>query len=647
MIPRLAALVLITLAVTWTFAPAREFAFLNWDDEAVIAGNAALDSPRVVQWAFTTTYMEHYQPLSWLVWAAIKRIAGASPAAFHDANILVHLLCAVLLFAAALTLLRRAAPDVPAVARDAAAAVAALLYAVHPLRVEVVAWVSAFPYALALALVSCSLLAWLRTTSPPKTRWWIAALLLYVASLLARPIALGFPVVLVAIDTTLLARTLRSSLARVWPFTIAALGAGLIEGLARAPAANDVPWMYRLQSAALAPFVYVWRTIAPLGLTPLDALPENPAANVAVVATALLALAALGAALWHWRGRQPLRAAVVIAYLALLAPAAGLAAGGLQQTADRYTYLPGVVLAVVVASAGLRWSAGRASRQRVAAGVAVVLIAGSAIAARQALTPWHDSIALWDRVVTLDADNHVALYNLGTALAAAGRTDDAAARYRQVLTRVPAHAQARANLDRLEAARFERAGNDAATRGDLPAAAEHYARAIALDAGRTHSHAALGAALAALGRSNEAIPALREAFRRGAGDTVIPNTLAMLLVDAGDVRGARAVLEVALTEHRSDVGLAHNLARLLATNQAFAKTDAPLALRLANAVVDATGGSDPRMLDTLAAALAINGRMREAADVSARAAALADAQGDQEMSAQITVRGRAYRSSGR
>ena len=75
---RLLALALIALAVGSTFAPALDFAFLNWDDDAVIVRNAALDGPDVVRWAFTTTHMEHYQPASWLVWAGVKRAAGAT-----------------------------------------------------------------------------------------------------------------------------------------------------------------------------------------------------------------------------------------------------------------------------------------------------------------------------------------------------------------------------------------------------------------------------------------------------------------------------------------------------------------------------------------------------------------------------------------
>ena len=228
---RLLALALITLAVGSTFAPALDFAFLNWDDDAVIVRNAALGGPDVVRWAFTTTHMEHYQPASWLVWAGVKRTAGATPAAFHGANLAAHIACALLVFAVTLDLMRRMSPAVPVARRELTALAAALLYALHPLRVEVVAWVSAFPYALALALSLLALLAWLRTTGGAPARWWVAAFLLYVASLAARPVALGVPLVLIVIDGAVLGRRPRASVARVWPFAVVAAIAAVVGGL--------------------------------------------------------------------------------------------------------------------------------------------------------------------------------------------------------------------------------------------------------------------------------------------------------------------------------------------------------------------------------------------------------------------------------
>ena len=341
MIARLFALAVMAAAVAWTYLPAVGFAFLNWDDQWVILRNPSLAFPGIARWAFTTTYMEHYQPLSWLTWAAIKAGFGPDAAAFHVANIAAHTACVLLVYAAARAVLKRAAPEASAALRHAAAVAGALLFGLHPLRVEVVAWISAMPYALALALLLASLLAYLRTAAEAPAGRPMAALVLYAASLAARPIALGFPVVLVVLDVWLLKRRTRTSLSATWPFAVLAVAAAGIETLARTPGIDDTPWLYRLQSAASAPFVYLGHTIAPVSLTPLDVLPVDPVANPAVAAAALLALAGACLAAWLWRHRWPALAAAWAAYLGLLAPAAGLVPSGLQATADRYSYLPG------------------------------------------------------------------------------------------------------------------------------------------------------------------------------------------------------------------------------------------------------------------------------------------------------------------
>jgi Flp pilus assembly protein TadD len=644
-IGRLSALAAMAAAVAWTYFPAAGFAFLNWDDQSVILRNPSLAFPGVAKWALTTTYMEHYQPLSWLAWAAIKAEFGLDATAFHAASIALHLVCVLLVYATARVVLTYAAPQAAATLRVGAAVAAALLFGLHPLRVEVVAWISAMPYALALALLLASLVAYLRTAAEAPARLPVAALALYAASLAARPVALGFPLVLVTIDLWLLERRPRASLSTVWPFAVLAVAAAGIESVARTPGVNDAPWLYRLQSAATAPFVYLWHTIAPISLTPLDLVPANPVASPAIAVTALLALAVTCLAAWMWRDRWPAPAAAWAAYLALLVPAAGLVPSGLQATADRYTYLPGVVIAIAVAVAAARWASARKERVVIAAVVAMCLLTASALTARSVLMPWSDSVALWTRVVALDPRHDVGLYNLGAALAEARRDDEAAARYREVLALQPDHADARANLDRLDAARLEREGNGLAERGDLVTAVERYRQAIALDPRRTHSQAGLGMALATLGRVAEAVPPLREAVRLGTDDPAVPNALGLLLLQSGQSREARTVFETAMATHPDDVGLAHNLARLLATSGTDRK-DAALALRLANTVVEATGGRDPRAVETLAAALALNDRPAEAIAANARAAALAAAHGDHDLAVQIIARGRAYRRPG-
>ena len=134
LISRGIVLVVLTTAVAWTYWPATAFGFLNWDDQAAIVRNPSLDY-RAATWAFTTTYMEHYQPLSWLVWASIKARFGLDAAAFHAANISAHAVCVMLVWGVSRRLFSRIAPEVPGSWHDGAALTAALLYGLHPLRV--------------------------------------------------------------------------------------------------------------------------------------------------------------------------------------------------------------------------------------------------------------------------------------------------------------------------------------------------------------------------------------------------------------------------------------------------------------------------------------------------------------------------------
>src|SRR6185295_5031031 len=247
---RILLLAAVAAVLVATYQHTATFHFLNWDDGAVIVENRSLDLPGAATWAFTTTFMEHYQPLSWLVWAVIKAGVGLDAAALHTANLVAHVICVLLLWAVARALMARADPVMSANALDAGATAVALLYGVHPLRVEVVGWVSALPYALALAFVLASTLAWLRASSSNHpSRALLPALVLYGASLAARPVALGFPIVLVLLDTWLHRESVRASVRKALPFAALAAAAAVVELAARAPGIGAAPWLYRLQSA--------------------------------------------------------------------------------------------------------------------------------------------------------------------------------------------------------------------------------------------------------------------------------------------------------------------------------------------------------------------------------------------------------------
>ncbi|HVR70170.1 MAG TPA: tetratricopeptide repeat protein [Vicinamibacteria bacterium] len=566
------ALVLV-LAATWAaLAGVLGNGFLNWDDPDALVRNPALEGPGLAPWAFTTTHLSHYQPLSWLAWGGWRAIAGPSAGAHHLLSLLVHLSNAALVFLLARGLAAAAGLGPPA--PRVAAAGAALLFAVHPLRVEPVAWASAFPYLLALAFCLVSALLYLEHARGVRGPWIEASVVFYALSLLSRAVAPGFPAVLLALDLVLRRFghvSPRRLLVEKVPFGLLAAVATLVEGAARPFVSLERAGVgARLADAALAPFVYLQRTLWPVGLSPLDPLPLDPGTSVPVLAGGLALLAVLSFAAWRERRRRPALAAAWFSYLVLLGPALGLAPSGLQATADRYTYFAGVAPALLAgAGLGAAW-ASRARRTAVVAAV-VAVVALAAATARQ-VRYWRDSVTLWTRAVELGPRNDVALYNLAHALEEKGDEAQAARRYEQTLRLLPEHGPARRNLGRIEARRLEREGNDLAASGRLPEAIAAYGRALAQDPARLHARRSRGMALAQLGRLAEAAPDLRAALAAGESEPAVVNALALALLEAGEPAGAVRVLRAGRLRHPEDAAIAHNLDRLLATEEERARS---------------------------------------------------------------------------
>jgi tetratricopeptide (TPR) repeat protein len=509
-----AAFIAVLAVVALTFRPVVGHGFLNWDDPDVLVRNPSLDGPGVVAWAFSTTHLGHYQPLAWLAWAALRRAFGPGAAVHHVAALAGHLANTALVLLLSLRL--AGAAGVGVAARVAGAVAAALAFGLHPLRVEVVAWASAFPYALALVPLLLASLAYLHYAREGVRGWFVASLVLYTVSLLCRPLAPGFALVLVILDAWL-GRTdtwRRRALEKV-PFAALGVLAALAEAGARSFAPlGRVGLASRLASAASAPFTDTARTLWPSGLTPLAPLPIESQGSLvaALVAIGLLVAATLGA--WRLRHRSAALPACWLAFLVLAAPAAGFAPSGLQASADRYTYLPGVALALLAGAAFARaWDA--PARRPLLSGLGLAVLISLGLATARYLPHWHDSVALWTRALQMDPRNDVALYNLALAFEEKGEDDLALERYAELLRLLPMHGPARHNHDRLLARRLEQEAGALAQGRRLAEAVAIYSRALALDPLRLHSRRSRGMALAELGQCEEALADLQAAVAAG------------------------------------------------------------------------------------------------------------------------------------
>lgn len=459
---------LLFVVVFVAFAPALGGAFLNWDDAENLVANPHYRGlgPTELRWMWSAVHMGHYIPVTWLTFGLDYLLWGTNPAGYHLTSLLFHALNAALVYLVAARLLstsfERAAPRPPPATLRAGAALGALLWALHPLRVESVAWITERRDVVSGCFALLSVLAYLvavrRAGADGRLHRGAYALAVgaFALAAFAKSIVVGLPLVLIALDVYPLRRVsggwrriLRVALLEKLPFfAVGALAAGIMLvigfrwGLLAPLAAESVPQRLALTGHSLA--FYLGKTIWPWPLSPLYSLyrPVDPLALRYLVPGGL-ALAA-GFLLIALRRRWPAGLVAGAAYVALLLPVSGMFPNGPQVAADRYTYLPTMGWAVLAGGAlPWAWSARRAGRlsPRIAGALAwasLALVAGLAVLTERQIPIWRDSIALWRHAAWADPDSDVPLFYLGWALADAGRFDEAREHFETSRRRVSA-----------------------------------------------------------------------------------------------------------------------------------------------------------------------------------------------------------------
>jgi tetratricopeptide (TPR) repeat protein len=574
--PRLAAALIfaLTLAVFW---PAVRGEFLQWDDDVNLTANPhlrGLDGASV-KWMFTdAAYMRRYVPLAWLGWAVEKEAFGLTAVSAHAGNVLFHAINAVLVF----FLVRRLAARHPGGAdRPAmfAALAGAAIWALHPLRVEVVAWASGRMYAQGACFALLGVLAYLRAADEPDRRWrwrWLGlSLAAFAVSILTYPVFVPAVALLPLIDAYALRRFepgvpwWRGARHRaIWlekiPFLGLAGAIALVTIAARAqaqglwappPTLAEFPPADRIAQAGYVWAHYVWRPFVPVGLAPVyTTLVEFDPRSAAFVLSGA-GVAAATALLWWRRARWPGVWALWLAHLILIAPMLGLAEHP-HYANDRYSYFQGALGAL--AAAGLLRAGGRFAFG--AGGAAGMALAALSVAQ---IGMWRDSETLFRRLL-----DHVGVseyradiaMRLGDVLWIKGRFTEARARYEESLRILPQ--VTRAAVPHTGLARM------AAAEGRGQEAADRYGAAVRLDPNFWPAWSGLGELLLAASRWPEAVAALERAVALNGGDATARELLGAALVQARRPAEAVAQLEAALRLRPGTLGTACNLVVALA-----------------------------------------------------------------------------------
>lgn len=527
------------------FLPVLSNGFVAWDDHQNFLRNEGFRGlgREQLRWAWTTYLMGVYQPLGWMILEAEYGAWGLEPWGYHLVSLLIHAANAGVLYALTAALILRAYPRVAAgrpgpVLRTAA--MAAILFAVHPLRAEVVAWVSAQSYLPSIFLFMLALLAYLGAHpegGPTRTRWNIAALLLFVAALLCKAVAVSLPVVLLILDVSPLRRLgggrnwFGAAARRVWVEKLPFAAVGLI-GIAFAVRARrydgvivslqEVGLTSRLAQAGYGACFTIVKTVLPRGLSAYYPRPDPISWNELPFLASLTAVGAISAALILARRRWPGLLAAWAGYLVMLAPSAGFVQIRYQLVGDRYSYLASLAVVPVLAS-GL----GRLGRSRrmalLRAGVVSVAIASLSVLTWRQCATWHDSESLWRHVVRhVGSDSVLARNNLGFALAERGWVEEALAQFAEAQRIDPHNPDVHRNL-----------GKALGLQGRLSESVAQYAEAVRLRPGDPSLRNELGLALLQRGKAREAADCLAEAVRLEPGHVEARNSLGIALARLG------------------------------------------------------------------------------------------------------------------
>lgn len=535
------ALGLLTLAV---FAPALRNGFV-WDDQFNFVDNPHFRGLGAAQiwWMLTTAWSTHpgwggqWIPVTWASFALDYLGWGTNPVGYHLTNLVLHAANAALFFALARRLLARAIGTAGEGALRLGAMAAALFWALHPLRVESVAWATERRDVLSGFFFLLTVLTYVRaaeTPGPRRGRWLAVSVGCYALALASKATVITLPAVLLVLDAYPLARLRgrwRERLLEKAPYVLlaaadAALTLHALRVAASLTPSGQYPLPARIAMALYGLWFYVGKTVFPLGLSPLYELPVRVSPLDPPFLASALAVLAVTAGLWRWRRRWPAGLAVWMGYAVLLAPVSGLAHVGYHLTADRYSYLPclGPALLVgagaAVVSASARRPALRPAYARLTLVGLAVWILGLASLTTGQVRAWVDAETLWQSALDVDPACGICHGNLGAALERQGLLPPAIAHLEEALALRP------------DQVGFQRNLGLALLRSDRPAeAVTHFRLALAAIPGDPDLRNYFGLALVRVGQPDEALEQFRLALRLDPSHAEARANLAALLRD--------------------------------------------------------------------------------------------------------------------
>jgi tetratricopeptide (TPR) repeat protein len=568
--------VLLAVAVFMVFGQTLRYGFVNFDDDGYFSSNYHVKAGLTwsgVSWAFRTGYASNWHPLTWLSLMLDVELFGTGPSGPHLTNLILHAANAMLLF---LLLKRLTGTLWPS-------AFVAVLFAIHPLHVESVAWVSERKDVLSGLFFMLTLLMYARyaqncaKSQVSGVRWlgsrdyWLAVLF-FALGLMSKPMLVTLPFVLLLLDYWPLGRvtsdkwrvtrflipvpqlsSLNHLLLEKLPFLLLSTASCVATVIAQREAIKSMivlPFTLRLNNALVSVVTYITQMVWPANLAAFYPYRfDTPAWQITGAGVLLLFITVLA---FRTAQRFPYFLVGWLWYLGMLVPVIGLVQVGGQAHADRYTYLPQIGLYLVIVWVIRDWTAGWRWRRPALGMAAFSVVAVLMVCSLKQTAYWQSDESLWTHALACTSENYTAHNNLGYVLVAQGQPAEAIKHYQEALAINPNYSEVINNL-----------GTALLNQGRLDEAAKYYHRALEIYPDFAEAYNNLGILLTKQGQTVEAIEQYRKAIELNPSRAEFYNNLGNLLSKQGRTDEAIEQFQKALEVAPDNAKVRFNLANIL------------------------------------------------------------------------------------
>jgi len=554
------------------------FDFVDFDDHKYVPENPMVQkglTAESIRWAFTSTHASNWFPLTWLSLMLDRHLFGPGAGVFHRTNLILHIVNTLLLFFVLHSSTKLRWP----------AFFVASLFALHPLHVESVAWVTERKDVFSTLVWILTMLIYIRycRCSRTKTVWYLLALSAMAMGLMAKPMLVTIPFVLLLLDywpmermnLSLFARSNRpeadTSLRGAYksgpvflifekiPFFILSAASSvvtlIVQKQTRAPIIL-LSFKDRIANALISYAGYIEKMLWPKNLAAFYPHPGSTLPAVKIIIAAAI-LAGISSVVVLFGSRKRYLVTGWLWYLGTLIPVIGLVQVGTQAMADRYTYIPLVGLFIMIAWLVYDLAVRIKLSEIFLVGLTLVVCIPLTLCTFRQAGYWRNSTTLFERALKVTSKNYVAHTGLGVALAQAGNTEKAVHHFNSALEIKPDHIDAQFNLAKA-----------LAQQGKVSEAVEHYNKVLALNPEHADAYNELGLLLAGHGRLDEAVALYRRGLESNPEDVPLRSNLGVALIGQGKFDEAVTEFQVAV-QHRPDSAMHKNLAVALVFNGEF------------------------------------------------------------------------------